>query len=322
MRVIVSSTRWSAMLALLTCALSAPATTGAQQTLQFTARAARLSDAVIARDLARFDSLMRVASSARSVALVGLARDAYERNDDGVLTSRLLVMSGASRADAEARGRRPDLWALLDSVQQRRGTTAAVNDQAIALEVALLRAGSPLLGAPSCDQWEKTAMGIARQLRAVPAPPPTKAPAAAPTVERPSAPATLRAVPSRVHFAFDKSTLAPTSRRVLDALVDSLSQYSGVRMELEGHTDPRGSNTYNAALSTRRVEAVRAYLLQKGLADTRIRTVALGKSKPETTETDVTSHARNRRVMFRFFDMQGREIATVGQLDDLQLERR
>lgn len=324
MKLIVLSSRGLTAMALLSATVFGPTAVCAQQPVQFTARASRLSDAVVARDLARFDSLMRVATNARSVALVGLARDAYERNDDGALTSRLLTMSGSTRADSEAQRRRPELWALLDSVQQRPGLTAEARERAIALEVALLRAGSPLLGAPSCDQWEKTALSIATQLRSAPVPMPVKepVPAPAPPAPRPAAPAVLHAVPSRVHFALDKSALAPASRRVLDALVDSLSHYNGVRMELEGHTDPRGSAAYNAALSQRRVIAVQDYLMGKGIDGSRFSTTALGKSKLELQSTDIASHARNRRVIFRFFDAQGREIPTVGQLDDLQLEHR
>jgi outer membrane protein OmpA-like peptidoglycan-associated protein len=324
MKLIVFVPRRVTALALLLSTAFAPAIVYGQQPVQFTARAGRLSDAIVARDLARFDSLMGVALNARAVALVGLARDAYERNDDGALTSRLLVMSGSPRADAEARRRRPDLWVLLDSVQQRQGLGAEVWRQAVALEVALLRAGSPLLGAPSCDQWEKTAVAIAQQLRAEPIPVPVKEAVVAPALPAPgpSEPPMLRAVPSRVHFALDKSVLAPASRRVLDALVDSLSQYGGVRMELDGHTDPRGTVNYNMALSQRRVVAVRDYLVGKGVAATRLGTTALGKSRLELPAKDIVSHARNRRVVFRFFDAQGREIPTVGQLDDLQLERR
>ncbi len=324
MRTLLSSPRLTVALALLSATLFAPTSVRGQQPVQLSARAARLSDEIVAGDLARFDSLMRVATSARSVALVGLARDAYERNDDGVLTSRLLAMSGATRADADARRRRPELWALLDSVQHRQGLSATARKQAVALEVALLRAGSPLLGAPSCDQWERSAVSIAQQLRAAPVPTPTTQPVVtvAPPPPSPAAPAVLHAVPSRVHFALDQSVLAPASRRVLDALADSLSNYTGVRMEMDGHTDTRGSVAYNAALSQRRAVAVRDYLVGKGLDATRLSTKALGKSTLEWQATDVASHARNRRVTFRFFDAQGREIPTLVQLDDLQPERR
>lgn len=301
----------------------------AQTSVAFTSLAKRLSDTVITRDLAHFDSLARVAPNARSAALIGLARDAYERNDDGALTARLLAMSGSAPGDASARAHRPALWALLDSLERRTAMSATAKEQAIALEVALLRAGSPLLGAPSCANWDQLATRYAEQLRQSPPPvlvavpaPVVATPVVAPPAPRPKAPAAMRAVPSRVHFALDQATLAPASRRVLDALVDSLSPYVGVRIVLEGHTDLRGSVAYNVALSKRRVEAVRDYLLRKGLDPSRIGTVAHGKAKLEMTEPDVTSQARNRRVMFQLFDAQGREIPTVGHLDDLQLERR
>jgi len=288
----------------------------AQDVSWVTPRAGRTSDAVIARDLAKFDSLAAATTSARSAALFALARDAYERNDAGPLTARILNMSSRRAGDAETRAVRGELWALLDSLDTRVGVTDAQRAQAVALEVALLRAGSPLLGAPSCAAWEREAMTIAAALRVITP--------VAPVIPSPPAmaPAVLRGVPSLVHFALDKHALAPASRRVLDALVDSLRPFGDVQISLEGHTDARASVSYNQALSSRRVEAVREYLESKGIAASRIRTVALGESNLDNAGTGVVDHARNRRVVLRYFTPDGREIVAVLQLDDLQVERR
>ncbi len=295
----------------------------AQPKTWVTPRAGRISDTVIARDLARFDSLARAAPSARSAALIGLARDAYERNDAGPLSVRLLSMSSRRASDAAPRAVRGELWALLDSIDTLERVTDAQREQAVALEVALLRAGSPLLGAPSCSAWEREAMAIAAGLRVIPPPAARVDPvvASAPTIT-PAVPAEMRGVPSLVHFALDKHVLAPASRRVLDALVDSLQQFGDVQVTLEGHTDVRGSVSYNQALSSRRVEAVRRYLESKGIAASRIRTVALGETRLENDRSGVVDHARNRRVLLRYFAPDGREIVAVLQLDDLQVERR
>lgn len=309
----------------------------AQGDARFAARGARTSDAVVARDLARFDSVSSATPNARLAAYAMLARDAYERNDDGALTARLLDVAEGKRTSKDIRARRSDLWNALDGVFMRTDLTPVERDSAVALEVALVRAGSTLLGAPSCAKWEAEAERLATMLRRPPvtaprvdpAPqpvppspaPPTSAPAPAPT-PRPSAPATLRAVPSDVHFALDKSLLAPGSKRVLDAVIDSLAYYPGVTVVLEGHTDVRGSVVYNEALSKRRVNAVRDYLVSKGLAASRVSTKAMGKSKLDTDRTGNRDHAINRRVVLRYFTADGKEIPTLNQLDDLQLEKR
>ena len=147
-----------------------PTTLTAQAPVAFTSRANRLSDTVITRDLAHFDSLARVVRNPRSAALIGLARDAYERNDEGTLTLRLLLMSGSASGDPTARAHRPALWALLDSLERQTAMSATAKEQTIALEVALLRAGSPLLGAPSCASWDRLATRYAEQLRQSPPP--------------------------------------------------------------------------------------------------------------------------------------------------------
>lgn len=300
-------------------------TAAAQSNSGFADRRGRVTDAIIARDLARFDSLARRASSVRSAAMIGLAREAYERNDDSGLASLLLGQADMSTSVASLRTRRPELWALVDSATQRRDLSDAARAQVVALETALIRANSAVLGAPSCAAWEERAAVIARSVRIVPtpvasAPPPVPTPAVVPVA--PVTPKELRAVPSRVHFAYDKSVLASKSRAVLDALVDSLQSYPDVRIFLEGHTDPRGSVEYNVALSTRRVSAVHDYLISKGLSASRFSTTALGKSKLETSSRALRDLARNRRVTLRYVGPDGREIPTVVQLDDLQIERR
>lgn len=265
---------WSAIISVTLWQLFGE-TLGAQPSTWVTPRAARTTDAVIARDLATFDSLARGAPSPRSAAVIGLARDAYERNEAGPLSERLLSVARRRDNDPRLRAVRGELWALLDSVDTHAAKTDQQRELAVALEVALLRAGSPVLGAPSCAAWAQEALRIATSLRAVPEPP---APVPALAVPRET-----RGLPSRGHFALDKHALAP---------------------------------------ATRRVDAVRQYGESKGIAASRIRLVARGKSQLENDRAGVIDHARNRRVLLRYFAPDGREIAAVQQLDDLQLERR
>ena len=294
----------------------------------------RLTDEVIARDMSRFDSLgVHYAGNRRATALIGLARQAYERNDDGVLTEQLIARakSAAEGTGAMAGTRRVDLWNVLDSASRAPTRTERV-DRIVDLEVALLKSQFEVLGAPRCAEWEGEAIRIVAQLRVPPSvvvavtPAPTPAPvvetpkpAPAPEVKR--APAPMAKVPSMVHFALDKSNLSPRTREVLDAMVRVIDTIPGLTITLEGNTDPRASVAYNEALSKRRAESVRKYLVSKGIAPGRISMRALGKSQLETQATDVRSMAVNRRVLLRYYSKDGVEIPTVELLDDLQLER-
>ena len=319
----------------------------AQHAPTVSARAQRLDDAVIAADLLRLDSFERTprgvdqAARVRSATYAALARDAYERNDDGALTNALLAVAGGG-APLPRVGRR-GLWHVVDSMYAPVNRERAASLPVAALEAALVRAQSPLLGAPNCADWDREAARLADQiLRAAPAPvvvtvaparpaptpqpaPPVAAPApASAPVPEPAppvtGPASLSGIPSMVHFALDRSNLAPASRTVLDALVDSLTRYADVRVVLEGHTDLRASVAYNLALSRRRVESVRAYLVQHGIAASRISGVPQGKGRLEVEGTGALEHARNRRVQLRYFMPDGREIPAIMLLDDLQLE--
>jgi outer membrane protein OmpA-like peptidoglycan-associated protein len=302
----------------------------------FTPLGQRTSDSVVTADLMRFAARSDVATRLgdfRQVAYVSLARDAYERNDDGAVTA--LMLGAASRTAAVPRTKRADLWALLDSVQTRDVAPQADPQLVVALEAALVRAQYPILGAPTCAAWETEAARIAAELRAArppvvvavaPPSPPAVTPVAAPVpvvtpVITPEAPAELHGIPSMVHFALDQSYLSPASRGVLDVLIDSLSRFPNVTIVLEGHTDLRASVAYNLALSRRRTLSVRTYLESKGVRGERISIVAQGKSHLESDGVGVTDHARNRRVQLRYYAPDGREIEAVQLLDDLQLER-
>ncbi len=148
-------------------------------------------------------------------------------------------------------------------------------------------------------------------------------PAAVPPAPQPAprAPETLSGVPSRVHFALNRHDLAPRTQQVLDALVKAVAAFPEVTIVLEGNTDQRGSVEYNQALSKRRAESVRSFLLSRGIADARISIRVLGKSNLESADNSVVQLARNRRVMIRYFAPDGREIPAVSQVDDLQLEK-
>jgi len=126
---------------------------------------------------------------------------------------------------------------------------------------------------------------------------PAAAPVAPPAAVRPAPP-----VASKVTFAadaffdFDKSVLKPEGRAKLDDLV---SKISGVNLEViiaVGHTDSIGSDAYNQKLSVRRAEAVKAYLVSKGIERNRVYTEGKGEKQPVADNRTKEGRAKNRRV--------------------------
>jgi OmpA-OmpF porin, OOP family len=111
---------------------------------------------------------------------------------------------------------------------------------------------------------------------AAPPPPP---PAPPPPVAKPPAPKTL-AVSSTGLFAFDKSVLTPEARAQLDKeVVARLGEFSSIKLiHVEGHTDRIGTQEYNQKLSERRADAVKTYLVSKGVDGTKIETIGMGKT--------------------------------------------
>lgn len=99
-----------------------------------------------------------------------------------------------------------------------------------------------------------------------------------------------------VHFDFDKATLTPAATQILDGAATTLERNPHVRIEIVGHTDSVGSDSYNQGLSERRAESVRSYLLDKGVAPGRITAEGRGESAPVTDNDTSEGRARNRRV--------------------------
>ncbi|OGA24605.1 MAG: hypothetical protein A3H34_01255 [Betaproteobacteria bacterium RIFCSPLOWO2_02_FULL_67_19] len=117
---------------------------------------------------------------------------------------------------------------------------------------------------------------------AVPPPPPAPAPVAAPPPKpAPAKPRVLR-VTSTELFDFDKSVLTPAARAKLDAeVVAKLGEFATIQfVNVNGHTDRLGSQQYNQKLSEKRANAVKAYLVSKGVDGAKIETYGFGKTLP------------------------------------------
>ncbi len=98
-------------------------------------------------------------------------------------------------------------------------------------------------------------------------------------------------------FEFDKFSLTTGAKDTLQVVVRTLQQYPDAKIEIQGHTDWIGSETYNQALSERRAKAVRDYLVSQGIAAGRITTIGYGETQPVATNETAAGRAENRRVV-------------------------
>ena len=142
---------------------------------------------------------------------------------------------------------------------------------AAALVVAPAPAPAPMVEAPA------------------PAPAPSPAPAPVPVSEK----ATFNA---EALFDFDKAIVKPAGQAALDELLMKLQGMNTEVMVTVGHTDSIGSDAYNQKLSQRRAEAVKAYLVSKGVDASRVYTEGKGESQPVADNKTAEGRAKNRRV--------------------------
>lgn len=101
-----------------------------------------------------------------------------------------------------------------------------------------------------------------------------------------------------IYFNFDKTTLKEASFPELDRLTDLMNQNPGIKIEIIGHTDSKGSDDYNLTLSEGRAQAVMEYLLEKGIAKGRMTSKGLGETSPISSNNTDEGRAENRRVEF------------------------
>jgi len=122
-----------------------------------------------------------------------------------------------------------------------------------------------------------------------PMPAPAPAPAPVPVSEKVS-------FAAEALFDFDKSVIKAEGRSALDDLLTKLQGMNTEVMVTVGHTDSVGSDAYNQALSMRRAEAVKAYIVSKGIDASRVYTEGKGESQPVADNTTAEGRAKNRRV--------------------------
>ncbi|MAM25630.1 MAG: peptidoglycan-associated lipoprotein [Rhodobacteraceae bacterium] len=114
----------------------------------------------------------------------------------------------------------------------------------------------------------------------------------------PASPAYFQqAIGDRVLFEVDQSNLTPVGRATLDGQVGWLMQNMDYQAVIEGHADEQGTREYNVALGARRANAVREYLISKGVAAHRLEVVSYGKERPIEVCSAEACYAKNRRAV-------------------------
>ncbi|MCB9751355.1 MAG: OmpA family protein [Myxococcales bacterium] len=101
-----------------------------------------------------------------------------------------------------------------------------------------------------------------------------------------------------IYFEFDKSTIKPRSRPVLDRAIEVLREHPSIHIEISGHTDSKGAPEYNRRLSQARADAVRDYLIAGGVDAARLTTRGAGMDEPVATNATARGRAKNRRIEF------------------------
>ncbi len=106
-----------------------------------------------------------------------------------------------------------------------------------------------------------------------------------------------QAIGDRVLFAVDTSTITPTGKSILDGQAQWLMTNADYRAVIEGHADEQGTREYNLALGQRRANAVREYLVSRGVPSSRLQVTSFGKERPIEVCSEESCYAKNRRAV-------------------------
>ncbi len=109
-----------------------------------------------------------------------------------------------------------------------------------------------------------------------------------------------RFINADIFFEFDSSTLSAEAESILRAKAEWMRRNPSLTIVIEGHCDNRGTTEYNLALGERRAESVKRFLIDLGIAETRIRTISFGEERPLVMGDNEEAWAKNRRAHFEF----------------------
>lgn len=177
---------------------------------------------------------------------------------------------------------RKNLWITLTALLVILTCVFAVSCQKKAVAVKnepVLSAGSDEQVAPAADEGEITLSGIR---------------------ESESDKMAEVVLQEDIFFEFDKATLTPESRETLIKNGEWLRINSDVVITIEGHCDERGTNEYNLALGDRRANSAKSFLMDLGVAESRLTTISYGEERPIDPRADEEAWAKNRRAQFTF----------------------
>ena len=99
-------------------------------------------------------------------------------------------------------------------------------------------------------------------------------------------------------FEFDSASLSVEAQEILRAKAEWLRENPRVRVMIEGHCDERGTNEYNLALGDRRAFSAKSFLVDLGIADSRLTTISYGEERPIDSRSTEDAWAQNRRAHF------------------------
>jgi peptidoglycan-associated lipoprotein len=99
-------------------------------------------------------------------------------------------------------------------------------------------------------------------------------------------------------FEFDSASLSVEAQEILRAKAEWLRENPRAQVVIEGHCDERGTNEYNLALGDRRAFSCKSFLVDLGIADTRLTTISYGEEQPVDSRAAEDAWAKNRRAHF------------------------
>ncbi len=116
-------------------------------------------------------------------------------------------------------------------------------------------------------------------------------------------------LPDGVTFAVNSAEISPGFQTTLDQIANSLVTYPNSLVDVMGHTDSTGSDSYNLDLSNRRASAVKNYLAMRGVSSARIESVGYGEAYPVASNDTPEGRARNRRVEIKITPITQEDVA-------------